>query len=154
VGCLLARHYFRDDAVGKISMKSVLRVGLLFLLSIVNSIAISQDKWRFVEEEGGSRVYIDTQSYTKIAQIARVSWLSDREPSQLGARRTGRRIVGSILFDSEINCSSRQYRIISRNSYAGRIATGGSYGIENVNGPWLSIENMSLWKIIYKTVCY
>ncbi len=131
-------------------MRILLQVVLSFLLLFTSSAAFCQAKWQLFGEEGGGRVYIDP-SYRKEGSIVRVSWISDFEPFR-GSRYDGHKLIGSILFESEINCSTRQSRIISRESYPGRVATGTGYGLESVNGPWKSIREEGPQGMVFKAV--
>lgn len=124
---------------------------LLFILLFVSTSSFAS--WKFIAEDGGSKVYIETSTLKKSGSIVDVAWLSDMEPHTSGGRR-GRPIVTitSIRFDSQFDCTNRKYRIVNRSSFSDHLAVGYVDG-EFVNGSWQELKNMSLWIIVMNTVC-
>lgn len=124
---------------------------LLFILLFVSTSSFAS--WKFIAEDGGSKVYIETSTLKKSGSIVDVAWLSDMEPHTFGGRR-GRPIVTitSIRFDSQFDCTNRKYRIVNRSSFSDHLAVGYVDG-EFVNGSWQELKNMSLWIIVMNTVC-
>lgn len=139
--------------LAKIHLFKVMKMSKFLFLILFFFTTSSFASWKFLAENGGSKVYIESSSLKKSGSIVDVTWLSDMEPHTSGGRR-GRPLVTitSIRFDSQLDCANRKYRIVNRSSYSDHLAVGYVDG-EFVNGTWQDLKDMSLWIMVMNAVC-
>lgn len=130
------------------------RLFLILVLVLSSTPAIGE--WTVLDSPYQSpslrTIYIDPATIRHDGQFVTLSELRDYRWQQGGI--TGRRFQSS-MSQKQLDCQTRQYRLLTHRDFAGPMGTGGAEnGIVELNA-WHAIEpesmNHTLWEILCKS---